>query len=134
MTQGLKTHRMLFLAVLLNHILHCICFKILSTVSKYLVSNRGYSRLIRTIEKWKKSNKKFKTFCVIIILCNHLYGLLKLLFAVKGFILYQTNQMASTLQLIANSHTPAELKNCKLKKPFLLFGPLVQDLGRDDKF
>src|SRR6218665_1590859 len=36
-TQGPKTHR--FQLFLLNHVLHCICFKILFTVSKYLVSN-----------------------------------------------------------------------------------------------
>ena len=38
-TQGLKTRHMSFLAFLFNHILHCVCFKILFTESKYLVSN-----------------------------------------------------------------------------------------------
>ena len=37
-TQGLKASRLSLLAVLFNHILYCICFKILSTESKYLVS------------------------------------------------------------------------------------------------
>jgi len=32
---------------LLNHILHCSCFKILFTVSKYLVSNWNYSEIIQ---------------------------------------------------------------------------------------
>jgi len=31
-TQGPKTRRLSFLACLLNHILHCICFKIIFTV------------------------------------------------------------------------------------------------------
>jgi len=37
MTQGSKTRR--FLAFLSGLILHCICFKILFTESKYLASN-----------------------------------------------------------------------------------------------
>ena len=82
------------LAFLFNHILHCICFKMLLTGSKYLVSNRGYIRLIRTIKKVKKLNrKKFKIFHVITILCNHHFILLKLIWAIKSFILYQKDQM-----------------------------------------
>src|SRR6218665_1648029 len=38
-TQGLTACHMLFLAFLFYHILYCICFKILFTESKYLVSN-----------------------------------------------------------------------------------------------
>ena len=36
-------------------------------------------------------------------------------------------------QLMANSRTPVELKNCKLENPSLLFGPLAQYLGRDKR-
>src|SRR6218665_2410499 len=61
-TQGPKTRHLSFLAFLLKHILHCICFKILFTESKYLVSNYNYTRLLRTIKKVKKSNKMFKIF------------------------------------------------------------------------
>ena len=38
----------------------------------------------------------------------------------------------TTLQLKANSRTPAELKNCKLRNPFL-FGPLARYLGSDKR-
>src|SRR6218665_2556044 len=34
---------------------------------------------------------------------------------------------------MANSRTPAELKNCKVEKPSLLFRPLVQYLGSDKR-
>src|SRR6218665_4110570 len=34
---------------------------------------------------------------------------------------------------MASYRTPAELKNCKLGTPSLLFGPLVQDLGSDKR-
>jgi len=61
-TQGPKSRRLSFLASLFNHILHCIGFKILFTEWKYHVSNWSYSRLIRTIKKVKKWNKKFKIF------------------------------------------------------------------------
>jgi len=54
------------LAFLLNHILHYTCFKILFTVSKYLVTNWSYTHLIRALKKAKKSNKKFNIF-----LCLH---------------------------------------------------------------
>ena len=91
---GLKTCHMSFLAFVFNHILHCMYFKILFTESKYLVSNWGYTRLIRTIKKVKESNKNVKIFRVIIILCNHHFILLKLFWAIKGFILYQINQPA----------------------------------------
>jgi len=92
--KGIKSHHMKVLAFLFNHIIHCICFKMLLTGSKYLVSNRGYTRLIRTIKKVKKLNrKKFKIFHVITILCNHHFILLKLIWAIKSFILYQKDQM-----------------------------------------
>ena len=39
----------------------------------------------------------FKFFCVIIILRNHHFILLKLIWPIKGFILYQINQMALKL-------------------------------------
>jgi len=91
-TQGLKTRHLSFLAFLFNHVLLCICFKIHFTVSKHLVSIWRYTRLIRTINKVKKSNKKFKIFHVIIILRNHYFVILKLFRAVKGFILCQIKQ------------------------------------------
>src|SRR6218665_3850552 len=34
---------------------------------------------------------------------------------------------------MANSRTPAELKNCKLENPSPLFWPLAQYLGRDKR-
>src|SRR6218665_193321 len=57
-----------------GHILHCICFKMHYTESKYLVCNQGRICLIRTIKKVKNSNKKFKIFLVII---NNLLSLLE---------------------------------------------------------
>jgi len=50
---GIKTHCLSVLAFLLNRILHCICFKLLFTESKYLVFHWSYTRLSRTIKKWK---------------------------------------------------------------------------------
>src|SRR6218665_1584174 len=50
------------------------------------------------------------------------------------FYIKQTKQHQNrftTLQLVANSRTPAELKNCRLENPSLLFGPLAQYLGSD---
>ena len=93
MTQGLITHHLSVLAFLFNHILHCICFKILVTESKYLVFNWRYTHLIRA-KKVKKLNKKFKIFRVIITLPNHYFIILKLLWAIKGFILYKIKHMA----------------------------------------
>jgi len=61
-TKGPKTRHLSFLAFVLNHILHYVCFKILFTESKYFVSNWSYTRLVRTIKKVKKSNKMFKIF------------------------------------------------------------------------
>ena len=84
----------LILAFLWNHILHCICFKILFTVSKYLVSNWSYTRLIGRMKKVKKLNKKFQIFRVFIIVHNHYFLILKLFRVIKGFILYQTKQTA----------------------------------------
>ena len=63
-TQGPKTCRLSFLAILLNHILRCIYFKVLFTVSEYLVPNWSYTRLIRTIKKVKKSKNWIKS-------CHH---------------------------------------------------------------
>src|SRR6218665_2719126 len=58
-------------AYVFGHILHCICFKMHFTESKYFVCNRSRTCLIRTIKKVKNSNKKFKIFLVIIIICCH---------------------------------------------------------------
>jgi len=97
-TQGLTACHMSFLAFLFYHILYCICFKILFTESKYLVSNWGYTHLIsRTIQNFLKSQITTLRFFVIIILCNQQFILLKLLWAIKGFILYQINQTALKL-------------------------------------
>jgi len=93
-TQGPKARPLSFLAFLFNNIPHCICFKILFTESNYLVSNRGYTRWIRTLKKVKKLNRNFNIFCVIIILCNHRFILLILFWAIKHFILFQINQPA----------------------------------------
>jgi len=49
-TQRLKTRHLSFLAFLLNHILHCICFKILLQDQTILL----LTHLIRTIKKSKK--------------------------------------------------------------------------------
>jgi|SRR6218665_3310805 len=46
------------------------------------------------MKKFKKSNKKFKIFHVIIIIRNHYFITLKLFWAIKGFILYQIKQTA----------------------------------------
>jgi len=96
---------------LLNHILHWICFKILFTYSKYLVYNWGYTRLIRTIKIVKKSNKKFKIFRVIIVLCNYHCMLLKLFWAIKGFILYQIKQ--TTLKVDYNFTTYSQFTDTR---------------------
>ena len=94
MTQGLKTrHFQLFIQSYSSLQLLQNTF----TGSKYLVSNWSYSRLIRTIKKVKKSNKKFKIFCVIIILCNHYFIILNLFLAIKSFILCQIKQTALKL-------------------------------------
>ena len=61
---------------------------------KILVSNWRYTRLIRTNKKVKKSNKMFKNFHVIIIVCNHYFIILKLSSVIKGFILYEIKQTA----------------------------------------
>ena len=88
-------------------------------------------------KKVKYSNKKVMIFCVIIILCNHIFILLTLLWAIKGYILYQMKQTAlksgynfSTYDKLT---TPAEVKNWKLETPSLLFGPLAQYLGSDKR-
>ena len=98
-TQGPKTSRLSFSAFLLNHILHCFCFKILFTESKYLVSNWSYTHLIRAVKKVKKLNKKFKIFHAIKVVHNHYYitCIMKLFWVIKGFILYQIKQTALIL-------------------------------------
>ena len=91
------------LTFLLNHILHCICFKIFFTGSKYLVSNWNYTCLIRTIKKWRKWIKKFKIFRVIIILCNHHFTLhfSEIILGNKGLysVSYKRNGIKIRLQL-----------------------------------
>ena len=63
------------------------------TVSKYL-ANRSYTRLIGTMKKVKKLNKKFQIFRVIIIVRNHYFLILKLFQVITDFVLYQTKQTA----------------------------------------
>jgi len=91
-TQGSKTRRLSFLAFILHCILHSMCFRILFTESKYLVSNWSYTRLIRRIKKVKKSIKRFMIFRVFIILWNHCFIILKLFWTIKLFILNQIKQ------------------------------------------
>src|SRR6218665_1092826 len=91
---GAQTRHWSFFAFLLNHILHCISFQILFTVSKYLVSNRSYARFIGTMKKRKNLNTKFQILHVIIIVHNDYFLILKLFRVIKGFILYQTKQTA----------------------------------------
>ena len=83
----------------------------------------------------KKLNKKFLIFHVIIIVRNHLFLILKLFWAIKGFILYQTKQTALKSGYDFKSYDkftePAVLKNCKAENPSLLFCPLAQYLGSD---
>jgi len=62
-TQGPKTFHLSFWTLLVNHILHCICFKILFTESEYLVSNWSYTRLLRTITKVKNRIKCVRFSC-----------------------------------------------------------------------
>jgi len=107
---------------LLNHILHCICFKIHFTVSEYLVSNWSYTHLIRTFKKVKKLNKKFNIFHVIIIVRNHCFIYSEIIQHHKGLysVSNKTNGIKIWLQFynlwqihghqlnwrIANSNTP----------------------------
>jgi len=134
-TLGPQTRRLSFLGFLLNHILHCTCFKILFTGSKYLVSNWSYTRLSRTIKKVKKSNKKFKICCVILILCNYHFIILNLFWAIKGFILYQIKQTAlksgynfSTSNKFTDTSWIEELQK---QKPLSLIWSVAQYLESD---
>jgi len=61
--RGSKPVTCRFLLFLKNHILHCICFKILFTESKYLVSKWSYTSLIITIKKWKNRIKSLRFSC-----------------------------------------------------------------------
>src|SRR6218665_1062370 len=45
-------------------------------------------------QKVKKLNKNFRIFCIITILCDYHFIILKLFCALKGFILYQIKQTA----------------------------------------
>ena len=135
MTQGPKTHRLSFLFFLFNHILHWLCFKILFTEWKYLVSNWSYTHFIKTIKKVTKSSKKFKIFLVIIVVHNHYFVILKLFLTIKSFILYQLKQTAlksdynfTSYGKLMDTNWIEELQTRNLS---LLFGPLAQYLGSD---
>src|SRR6218665_272347 len=76
-------------------------------------------------------------FSAIMILSNHYFIILKLFRAIMSYVLYQIKQnngikirLHTTLQLIANSRTTAELKNCKLENPSPLFGSLHCSISR----
>jgi len=128
-----------FLLFLLNHNLHCICFKVLFTVSKYLVSNWSYTRLIGTMKKVKKLNKKFQIFRVNIIVRNHYILNLKIVRVIKSLILYQTKQTA--LKSVNNVRSYDKFTDTSWieelqtrKHVSLLFVPLAQYLGSDKRF
>jgi len=91
---GPKTRRLLFLAfywiIFYNESASKYLFQY--RISKYLVSNWSYTRLIRTIKKGQKSDKKCKTFRVIIMVHNRYFIILKLFRGINGFILYQIKQ------------------------------------------
>ena len=68
-----------------------------ASASKYILENQNILFITEVILIWleqskkgKKSNKKFKIFCVIIILCNYS----EIILGNKGFILYQIKQTA----------------------------------------
>jgi len=93
-TQGPKTRRLSYLAFVFYHILHCICFKYFLQNQNILFLNEVIFVWLEQSKKWKKLNIKFKGFCVIIILGNHYFIILKLFRAIRDFILYQIKQMA----------------------------------------
>jgi len=106
--------------------------------SKYIVQNKNIlfpSEVIlvwlEQSKKWKKSNKKFNIFRIIIIVHYHYFIILghKGLCSVSN----KTNGIKIGLQRTANSCTLSELKNCKLENPSLLFGPLAQNPGSDKR-
>jgi len=73
-------------------------------------------------------------------LCNHnsLQSLLHYSEIIPGHkglysVSNNTNGIKIGLQLMANSQTPGELKNCKLENTSLLFAPLAQYLGSDKR-
>ena len=120
-----------FWLVLLNPILHCICFKMHFTESKYLTYKWSYTRLIRTLNKGKNCIKSLSFSSHR----NNLKSWLrynKIILGNKGLysVSNKINGIKIGLQLMANSQTPAELKNCKLENPFLLFVPLAQYRSR----
>jgi len=132
---GARNPSLVGFAFLLNHILHCICFKVLVTESKYLVSNWSYTRLVRAIKKVKQSNKKFNIFRVIVILSNNYFIIMKIFLAIKGFLLYQIKQTA--LKSDYNFTSDSEFTNTswieelQTRNLSLLFRPLAQYLGSD---
>jgi len=81
----------------------------------------------------KKSNKRLKIFCLnnpkSLLHYNKIILDNKLLYSVSN----KANSIKIGLQLMANSRTAAELKNCKLENPSLLFGPLAQYLGSNKR-
>jgi len=72
-----------------------------ASASKYFLQNENILVLTEDILVWleqskklKKSINKFMVFGVIIILCNHYFIILKLLWSIKFFILNQIKQTA----------------------------------------
>ena len=85
----------------------------------------------------KKSNKNFNIFRVkknfppqTLLYYSEIISRHKRLYSVSN----KTNSIKIGLQLYnltwqVHRQTPAELKNCKLENPSLLFGPVTQNLG-----
>jgi len=91
------------LTFLFSHILRCICFKILFTESNILFLTEIIHFWWKQSKKAKKSNKKFKIFCVIMILRNH-YSVIHYSEIIPGdeglyFVSNKTNGIKIGLQL-----------------------------------
>src|SRR6218665_2211145 len=98
MTRGPKPVACHFLAFLLNHILYCICFKILLQYQNILFLTEVMLVRLQQSKNVNKSNKNVgpnhKVFRVIKIIRNHYFIIPKLFRVTKGFILYQIKQTA----------------------------------------
>jgi len=106
----------LFLLFLFQSSTLTFCIIVLYTVNGCILSPMfGNKRKYSTIKKVKKLNKKFD------FSCHHPQSLLHYSDIIPG---YKGLYSVKTMQLIANSWTPDELKNCKLKNPSLLFVPI----------
>ena len=109
-----------------------------ASASKYFLQNENILLLTEVILVWleqskqvKKSIKKFMIFCVIIILCNHYFIILKIFQAIKFFILNKTNGIKIGLQLHKLWQIHGHQLNLRIanSKSPLLFGPLATSDG-----